>query len=262
MKRHFSGKPVAGDHSSSESSDSEEEEEEQQQQLRGHVVEETNVEPLGDEMSGGRSKVSEETTGEVPEEEDGSDSSDGEDETASDSASDSDDSSDSDSSSSPRLLKPVFLSKKQRLQTRTRTDKPTAKEITLKSIQVQRQQEQEYLRKLELDSSNYGGLDDTDGLDPEAEKAAWEARQLARETRDIEREEEEMKQLEEMENRKLLTEEERELEARLDAERKQTSNVKAKGAFYRDESILSRKMEGEVEKYDKSLLPQRYKPKK
>lgn len=90
-------------------------------------------------------------------------------------------------------------------------------------------------------------VDDTDDLDPEAEYAAWKLRELKRIKRDREAIEEREKELEEIERRKNLTEEERRAEddAFL-AKQKEEKDSKGKmsymqkyyhkGAFFQDDS--------------------------
>lgn len=117
-------------------------------------------------------------------------------------------------------------------------------------------------------------VDDTDGLDPEAEYAAWKLRELKRLKRDREVIEAREKEIEEIERRKNLTKEEREAEDReflaRQADERDASRGKAgflakyhhKGAFFQDEEILkeiskrdlmSAKYEDQVG--DKSVLP-------
>lgn len=92
-----------------------------------------------------------------------------------------------------------------------------------------------------------GALDDRDGLDPEAEYAAWKLRELKRIKREREAIEAAEKVREEIERRRNLTAEEREREDRefiakqkeeRDATRGQTGFMQRyfhKGAFYRDD---------------------------
>lgn len=274
MKRHFTGNSVSGDHSESSSSEDEQEEapavKRQSVRDRDSTIDGVHEGPVvrKETSTATTTKVSNAAQGEGDEQDEGdhdggaSDS----DSNSDESDSDSDDSTDEEQS----LLKPIFLSKKQRQQSKTvlsvSSNTQLSKERALRAIEVQRQQETDHVKELALETENCGGLDDTDGLDPERERAEWELRQLQREKRDREKEEKEMEELEELEIRRLRTEEEREDEAKELAE--QMKQVQGEGefnekkgrtgAFFREEGILKRTMEGEVEKYDKSLLPQRY----
>jgi microfibrillar-associated protein 1 len=89
-------------------------------------------------------------------------------------------------------------------------------------------------------------VDDTDDLDPEAEYAAWKLRELKRIKRDREAIEEREKELEEVERRKNLTEEERRAEDdEFIAKQKEEKDAKGKmtymqkyyhkGAFFQDD---------------------------
>jgi microfibrillar-associated protein 1 len=261
MKRHFRGKSIYEERRDS-SSDEEEEDVvvKKATSVEMNLIDNVGVVGRSEMISRGRniqandiSKEDHEDTDdqeEDSEEGSGSEDSDGE----------------SDSDDEPKLLKPIFLSKKQRVQskpTSSAVSNQSSKERTLKNIEMMRQQEIDYLKQLELETQDYGGLDDTDGKDPQKEKAEWELRQLKREKRDREREEKEMEELEELEMTRLRTEEEREQDAMELAEQQTKGQERKKekkicGAFFQDDSILNRKMDGEIEKYDKSLLPQRY----
>jgi microfibrillar-associated protein 1 len=263
MKRYFSGKPI-GEEQRDSSSDEEEEDVVVKKATSVEMSSIDNVEVVGRSamISHGSSIQASGIS-----KEDHEDTDDQEEDIEEDSGSEDSDDEDSDSDDEPKLLKPLFLSKKQRVQSKPTSSvlsKESSKERTLKNIEMMRQQEIDYLKQLELETQNCGGLDDTDGKDPQKEKAEWELRQLKREKRDREREEKEMEELEELEMRRLRTEEEKEQEAMELAEQQAKGQEgkkekKISGAFFQDDSILNRKMDGEIEKYDKSLLPQRYK---
>ncbi|KAK5094300.1 hypothetical protein LTR70_004192 [Exophiala xenobiotica] len=117
-------------------------------------------------------------------------------------------------------------------------------------------------------------VDDTDGIDPEAEHLAWRLRELHRLKRDREAMVAREKELEEIERRRNLTKEEREAEDRnfltkqkeeRDAGRGQAaylSKYHHKGAFFMDDAdserlakrdLIGARFEGDV---DKSVLPE------
>lgn len=76
-------------------------------------------------------------------------------------------------------------------------------------------------------------VDDTDGLDPEAEYAAWKLRELKRLKRDREAIEQREKEIEETERRKNLTQAEREAEDRdyLDQQKEEREDGRGKAGF-------------------------------
>ncbi|KAJ5121407.1 uncharacterized protein N7515_009368 [Penicillium bovifimosum] len=125
-----------------------------------------------------------------------------------------------------------------------------------------------------VEAEDEEAIDDTDGLDPEAEKAAWTLRELKRVQRAREAIEASEKEREEIERRRNLTEEEREKEDRefiakqkeeRDAMRGETGFMQRyfhKGAFFRDEvekegldrrALMGARFEDEV---DRDTLPQ------
>lgn len=118
-------------------------------------------------------------------------------------------------------------------------------------------------------------VDDTDGLEPEAEYAAWKLRELKRLKRDREAIEEREKEIEEIERRRNLTQEEREAEDRdfitqqkeeRDANRGEAGFMQKyhhKGAFFQDDEtaellrkrdLMSTKTVDEVK--NREALPQ------
>ena len=110
-------------------------------------------------------------------------------------------------------------------------------------------------------------VDDTDGLDPEAEFEAWRMRELARIKRDKEAELAREKEREEVERRRALPEEQRLKEDLERAEQSRKDKPKGqqkflqkywhKGAFHQDEEILRRHdfTEATQSTVDVSLLP-------
>lgn len=159
------------------------------------------------------------------------------------------------------LPKPVFLSKKQRVEKKVIDQKQRDNERVLKTIEMHKKQDAEMKLKLKEKELNLGGIDDTDGLNPEEELRLFEERKKFRYERERKKLEQEQEELEDLEMRRLRTEEEIEQEYK-ENKKEAINKSKIKGAFFQDEKLLSRKLEGEIEKYDKSLLPQRYDPKK
>ncbi|KAH6680492.1 micro-fibrillar-associated protein 1 [Halenospora varia] len=129
-------------------------------------------------------------------------------------------------------------------------------------------------RNWDDDEDEGDGVDDTDDLDPEAEYAAWKLRELRRIKRDREAIEEREKELEEVERRKNLTEEERKAEDDVYlAAQKEEKDSKGKmaymqkyyhkGAFFQDDlkaegldrrDIMGSRFADDVQNRD--LLPQ------
>lgn len=273
VKRHFTGKPICQEYEPSDDSELEselEEDESERQQQQKSIKTNIQIRPVErDVIQKYEEKVGQPLEEPQAEQENQSESEEEE-------SSDEEDSSEEDSSDDePKMLKPVFLSKTKRAQVTKSSTPPKTKdqkaaedrERTLKTIEAHINQDIEYRKQLKESTQNYGGIDDTDDLDPEAERAEWELRQLQREQRDRAKLEQEQDELEELENRRLRTEEEREKEFReKQATEEQnedgSSKSKAKGAFFRDEELLKRDLGEENEKYDKNLLPQRFNPDK
>jgi microfibrillar-associated protein 1 len=97
---------------------------------------------------------------------------------------------------------------------------------------------------------NFQDIDDTDGQDPEGEYDAWKLRELLRIKRDKERREEWLREQEDIERRRLMTDEERrkdEMAAGIDRfhkEKKKQGFMQRyyhKGAFYQDQEILQKR---------------------
>lgn len=267
-KRHFTGKPIGQEYDSSDDSELESEAEDevkrQQQNIKSNIsikpIERNEVVVPKESASEHRSTV--EVIRKEEEEIEQQEESDSEEEEDS-----SEDSSDEESSDDePKLLRPVFIKKTKRTSKDSpKVDKALAdRERTLKTIETHINQDIEYRKQLKEATQNYGGIDDTDDLDPEAERASYELRKKYREDRDRARLEQEQDELEELENRRLMTEEERAEELRQEKDKSEvtTGQPKVKGAFFREETLLNRDLGEDNEKYDKTLLPQRFKPEK
>ncbi|KAJ5607226.1 hypothetical protein N7537_003845 [Penicillium hordei] len=171
------------------------------------------------------------------------------------------------------LIRPTFIKKDQRNtaasaagQTQAQADAARAAEAeTQRAAQRQEKADQLIRDQLEkeaiarssanrawdddelVEAEDEEAIDDTDGLDPEAEYAAWKLRELKRVQRSREAIEAHEKELEEIERRRNLTAEEREREDSefiaqqkedRDATRGQTGFMQKyyhKGAFFRDD---------------------------
>lgn len=143
------------------------------------------------------------------------------------SSSEEEDSSSDDEPKKP-MLAPKFLSKAQRTkQLNAQPVKKTAEEIATEEERRRKEKADEILqaqierdiaaraagRKAWDDEDNIEEeVDDTDGLDEEAERAAWKLRELKRVRRDRLAIEEKEKEREEIERRRALTDEERKAE--------------------------------------------------
>ncbi|CCH42743.1 hypothetical protein BN7_2287 [Wickerhamomyces ciferrii] len=276
VKRHFTGKPVGEEYDESSSEEEVEEVvgEEPVQHQQKNIKTSINIRPIEKEVPRETKSVENVNVGEdnsiresagIEKKQESEESSE-----ESDEESESDSDSDSDSSDDePKLLKPVFISKSKRSQAIKQTsnqDKSTKdNERTLKTIEAHINQDIEQRKKEKESEINLGGIDDTDDLDPELERKQWELRQLTREERDRAKLEKEQDEYEELENRRLRTEEERlkeyEENKKEQEQRGKEDKQKVKGAFFRDEALLKRDLGEENEKYDKTLLPQKYDPK-
>lgn len=227
------------------------------------------------------------TASESSEEEDGDSDSGEEDEESSEEESSSDD--------EPKkpMLAPKFISKAKRKDQST-SNGPSAdvqaaeeerqrkeKADAMLQAHVERQAAERAAGKKNWDDEDIAPedeVDDTDGLDPEAERAAWKLRELKRLRRDKLAIEEKEKEREEIERRRNMTAEEREEEDRqyIEAQKdEQEGRGKMaymqkyfhKGAFFgneneQDEEVkaaLNRSFAGarfEDETGDKALLPE------
>lgn len=224
--------------------------------------------------------------------EDGDDDEDGSSEEESRS---SEEESSSDDEPKKPMLAPKFLSKAKRAQQSAAADKgPTAEEKAAEDERVRREKADALLQaQLERDAAARAAgkkywddddiapedeVDDTDGLDPEAELAAWKLRELKRVRRDRLAIEEKEKEREEIERRRNMTAEEREAEdqAFIEAQKEEREGQGKmaymqkyfhKGAFFGDageedeevKNVLNRNFAGvkfEDETGDKAVLPE------
>ncbi|KKA30492.1 hypothetical protein TD95_000659 [Thielaviopsis punctulata] len=242
-------------------------------------------------------------TDEEDDKKDGSDDDDNDDD--SDDDDDDDDSSEEESSSEDEgpkrlMLRPKFIPKSQRLANATKSaassSAATAAEEEARLVEeaarkkaeadalVEEQIRKDLASKAVVkkhwddadDDTNeaQADVDDTDGLDPEAERAAFKLRKLRRYKRDREAMIQREKELEEIERRRNLTEDERraEDEAHL-AKQQEEQDAKGqmaymqkyyhKGAFYQDQAetaglanrdIMGARFADEIK--DRSVLPE------
>ncbi|ANB15577.1 microfibrillar-associated protein family protein [Sugiyamaella lignohabitans] len=226
---------------------------------------------------------------EKPDEQDEEEDSEG----SSDSSGTEDESDESDSEDQVTLARPVFIRKNKRNQAAVSklTESNTAtgpskqhetaappqdtglkinrKEETLKMIESTiRQERAEEAAKFASDNQGLDEVDDTDDLDPVAEREAWKERELARLRRARQELEQEEAEKEEIENRRQMNEREltRQDQEKIEQERKAKSERhKAgymqkyyhRGAFYQEDEILKRDFSEAVEDdyKDKSVLP-------
>ena len=231
------------------------------------------------------------TASESSEEEDG-----GEGESGSGSGSDEAESSEEEESSSddePKrpMLAPKFISKAKRAQQTTAEPPADVKAIEDEKLRkekadalLQAQLEREATARAagkkfwdDDDIAPEDEVDDTDGLDPEGEKAAWKLRELKRVRRDRLAIEEKEKEREEIERRRNMTAEEREEEDRKYVEAQKESHEDRgkmgymqkyfhKGAFFNDageedeevKAVLNRDLAGArfEDDADKAVLPE------
>ncbi|KAI7113840.1 hypothetical protein KC343_g18999, partial [Hortaea werneckii] len=128
------------------------------------------------------------------------------------------------------MLRPTFMSKAKRAQqSASRPSEKSAEEIAAEEERKRKEKADEMLQlQLERDAAARAAgrrawdddaeiapedmVDDTDDVDPEAEKAAWKLRELKRVKRDRLAIEEKEKEREEIERRRNMTAEEREAE--------------------------------------------------
>ncbi|KAF2859946.1 hypothetical protein K470DRAFT_282307 [Piedraia hortae CBS 480.64] len=186
-----------------------------------------------------------------------------------------------------KFFKPVFMSKAQRAALQKPTvssvekeeEPPKAEKIDhMLQETLNREAAARAARRKEWDDVDVAedDVDDRDGIDPEAECAAWELRELKRVRRERLAIEEKEKLREEVERRKNMTAEEREEEDRAFLKAQQMEkDIKGrmaflqkyhhKGAFYHDvedeevKEVLNRDFAGakfEDEVADKSILPE------
>ncbi|KAF2123142.1 splicing factor, Prp19-binding domain-containing protein [Lophiotrema nucula] len=267
--RHFAGKPAAAEPeqpSSSEESESEDERPKrapkpkplpkassfpkaalksnlaarQKAQAAGQQIDEAEFETESEEGSG----------------EEGSESGSGSEEDS------SEEESSSEEEAAPRkLLRPVFLKKGQRNQTGppVKSEEEIAageekrKQEDTRAVveaQVRQRQEEKLARQRAWDDdvveADFNAIDDTDGVDPEAEYAAWKLRELKRIRREREKIEEAEAERAEIERRRNLSAAEREAEDREFIEKQKEERADRgdmnfmqkyfhKGAFYQED---------------------------
>ena len=189
------------------------------------------------------------------------------------------------------LLRPTFIKKDKRKEAAAQQDGIKDKQELWKEEEARRKAKadaivQEQLEKNALahaagkkawDDDEVGEMDqvdDTDGVDPEAEKAAWKLRELRRVKRDREVIEASEKEREEVERRRNLSKEEREAEDREFLEKQKEEREDKgkmgfmqkyhhKGAFFQDDSkeqgldrrdIMGGRFQDDVK--DRSILPE------
>ncbi|KAH9826570.1 MFAP1 C-domain-containing protein [Teratosphaeria destructans] len=303
--RYFPGKAVVDDvNDEDEESEEEEEDEDEQPAAPRAVAPKATSFPAGKKLAvdlsrAGQQKSAEVTIKEPEDDLDGfvtaSESSEEGEEGSSDEEEESSEDESSDDEPKKPMLRPTFISKAKRAQQATTT--PAQSE-------AQRAEEEERKRKEKADELLQGQLerdaaakaagrkawdddadidpehevDDTDGLDPEAEKAAWKLRELKRVRRERLAIEEKEKELAEIERRRNMTAAEREAEdkAYIEAQKEEREGkgkmaymqkYHHKGAFFagdeeQDEevkAIIGRDLAGaryEDEAGDKSVLPE------
>lgn len=298
--RYFPGKAYAEDPASEEEEESEEEEQEEEEQpaakppppkatsfpkrpapaSAGQIVPKAPEPKRQDDLEGF------ETASESSE--------DGEAEGGSDEEEESSEEEDSSSDDEPKrpMLAPKFISKSKRAQQQASAPTISAEQQAAEEERKRKEKADELLQaQIEKDAAarkagkkNWddedevqGQVDDTDDLDPEAEKAAWKLRELKRVQRDRQALIAKEKEREEIERRRNLTAEEREAEDReyleKQAEEREGKGKMAfmqkyhhKGAFFQsddqDEEVkaaLNRDIAGRKfvdDAGDKSVLPE------
>ncbi|KAK5017976.1 splicing factor, Prp19-binding domain-containing protein [Cryomyces antarcticus] len=173
-------------------------------------------------------------------------------------------SSSEDEAPQPKLLRPVFLKKGQR-QPSIAAANAKSEEEAYAEAEAQRKEKMDALvqEQLEKDAAAKAAgkkawddddegladeIDDTDGVDAEAERAAWRLRELRRVKREREAIELAEKELEEVERRKNLTAAEREAEDREYIEKQKAERegrgqmgfmqkYHHRGAFFQDDDV-------------------------
>jgi len=233
------------------------------------------------------------TASETSEEEGASEGSGEEDEEEEEESSEEDEFSD-DEPKKP-MLRPTFVSKANRAQNSPMQPARSAKDQAAEEERKRKEKADEMLQAQlerdaaaraagrrawddEADAAPEDEVDDTDGLEPEAEKAAWKLRELKRVRRDRLAIEEKEKEREEIERRRNMTAEEREAEdkAYIEAQQEEREGKGKmgfmqkyfhKGAFFgndseQDEDVkraLNRDLAGARfvdESGDKAVLPE------
>lgn len=294
-ERYFPGKALAEDAVSSDESDDEEEEEHEEVKpaARAPPPKATSFPPVKKPIHPApttTAKTEIDLEGFVTASESSSEGSTSEDEESEDSSEEEDDDSSSDDEPRRPMIAPKFIAKNKRGQAAKVVDaeaqaaeeerirKEKADALLQAQIEKDAALRSAGQRAWDDEDAAEDEVDDTDGLDPEAEHAAWKLRELKRVQRDrmalIAKE----KEREEIERRRNMTAEEREEEDRkfLDAQAQERDGKGKmaymqkyfhKGAFFngdeeQDEEVraaLQRDLAGarfEDETGDKSLLPE------
>lgn len=113
---------------------------------------------------------------------------------------------------------PVFISTAKRIKNANLKSSPSSlktqefsnkKEMALKQIEVNIQQDIDLLKQQSGIIQSFGGIDDTDGIDPESELEAWKSRNERRVERDNEKLLKEQEEFEELEMRRMAPEREK-----------------------------------------------------
>ncbi|KAJ3194381.1 Microfibrillar-associated protein 1 [Irineochytrium annulatum] len=184
-------------------------------------------------------------------------------------------SSDDDVLARPTLLKPVFVPKAHRETVAERERLLKEEEDAAESRKAQQAERANESRDLaeraielamkeEVEAEGPPDIDDTDGLDEEAEYEAWKLRELRRIKRDREEAEQLEKEEAEKERRRNMT------DAEVIAENAEVKPEKDKGkyrflqkyfhkgAFYNDDDVLERDFNEPTleDKFDKTILPE------
>lgn len=260
-KRHFAGKPIAPEVEEESSAEESEVEEEQQRQPKPAPLASSFPRSAARSLAA-RSKS--EAERKQLEDEFETESEEESEESGSESGSEEEESEEEESSSEderPKFQRPVFIKKSQRNQNGAPVK--TAEEVAAEEEQrrleqakalVQEQVEQRIAEKAarrrdwddDVEEADINAVDDTDGVDPEAEYAAWKLRELKRIRRERLAIEEAEAELAEIERRRNLTTAEREAEDReflekQKAERGERGEMQYmqkyhhKGAFYQED---------------------------
>ncbi len=183
------------------------------------------------------------------------------------------------------MMRPKFIPKSKRntqeIDRQTEEELAAAREVE-RLAEVDRMIEQQLAQERAAkaagkknwdDDEEVSDVDDTDDIDPEAEYAAWKLRELKRIKREREAIENREKELEEVERRKNLTEEERKAEddAYITAQREEKESKGKmsymqkyyhKGAFYQDDTVAAEMEKRDImgsrfqDSADVELLPQ------
>lgn len=273
--RQFAGKPAVAEPEEQSSSESESEEEQQPQPkpfakpkpapIASSFPKSALKSRLASRQKDEAARKALEDEFETESEEEGKDGSGSGSGSESESGSDEEDSSEEESSSEEeapkKLLRPVFMKKSERTKVTApvkSADEIAAEEEARRQEQaralVQEQVEQRIAEKAagkkdwddDVEDADINAIDDTDGLDPEAEYAAWKLRELKRIKRERLAIEEAEAERAEIERRRNLSAAEREAEDRAFIEKQQEEKGERgqmqymqkyfhKGAFFTEE---------------------------